>query len=380
MTDKKRRPVFSLLLAGLLVLMALALAACGDSEPRTADQASGSDTSEAATSDTGGESTTGELSASLDGAGATFPEPLYLEWIGEYTNTVQPGVSINYQGIGSGGGIEQFTQQTVDFGASDAPMKDEELQAAQEAWGAEIFHIPTVFGAVSLAYNLEGVDSLQLTPEVLAGIFLGEITNWNAPAIAAANEGTELPDQAIQVVHRSDSSGTTNIFTGYMAQISDTWDSQVGAGKTVEWPVGVGGQGNDGVAAVIQQQSGSIGYVELSYALESGLPVASLQNAAGNFIEPTLDSTAAAAEGVEFPADLRFSVSNSDSPQAYPIVGATWILVASSGYEPDAAAALRDFLTWSLTEGDALARDLNYAPVPQNLEDLALQKVDAITG
>ncbi len=372
MTDKKKRPVFSLLAILLLVLTALAFAACGDSEPRTADPASGSATSDA------GESASGGLSASLDGAGATFPEPLYLEWIGEFTQVVEPGVSVNYQGIGSGGGIEQFTQGTVAFGASDAPMTDEEVQTAAAATGSEVLHIPTVFGAVVLAYNLEGLDELRLDPDALAGIFLGEITNWNDPAIAALNEGAELPDTPIQVVHRSDSSGTTAIFTGYMEQISEQWASDVGAGKTVEWPVGLGGQGNDGVAAVVQQQNGSIGYVELSYALESGLSMATLENAAGNYVEPSLESTALAGEGVEFPDDLRFSLSNSSADQAYPIVGATWILAHGPMEDPADAEALQAFLTWALTDGDGVAQELGYAPLPDNLQELALEKVDAI--
>ena len=227
-------------------------------------------------------------------------------------------MTINYQGIGSGGGIEQFTKLTVDFGASDAPMKDEEITAAEAAGGAKVLHIPTVFGAVVLAYNLEGVEELKLDPDTLAAIFLGTITTWNDPALAALNTGVTLPDEPIQVVHRSDSSGTTSIFTGYLAQISTKWADTVGKGKEVQWPVGLGGQGNDGVAAVVQQQAGSIGYVELSYATESGLSMATLKNQAGNFITPSLESTSAAAVGVEFPADLRFSVSNSAGERGLP--------------------------------------------------------------
>ena len=327
-----------------------------------------------------GTSTTSQsdsLSASLNGAGATFPQPLYLEWIGAFRAS-NKGVKINYQGIGSGGGIQQLTQMTVDFGASDAPMKDEEIAAAEQASGAKVLHIPTVFGAVVLAFNLQGVETLKLDQETLAGIFLGKITNWNDPKITALNAGVTLPDTAIQVAHRSDSSGTTNAFTIYLCQISEEWKSAVGSGKEVEWPVGIGGQGNDGVAAVIQQQPGSLGYVELSYALESGLLVATLKNKAGNFITPTLESTAAAAEGVAFPEDLRFQVSDSPGEDAYPIVTATWILAYDKMEDAAKAAALRAFLTWALEDGDDIAIELNYAPVPDGLEAQALEKVNAI--
>jgi phosphate transport system substrate-binding protein len=289
-------------------------------------------------------------------------------------------VTVNYQGIGSGGGIEQFSKLTVDFGGTDAPMKDEEIAAAEAASGAKVMHIPTVFGAVVAAYNLDGVTELKLDPDTLAGIFLGDITKWNDPKIAAINEGVTLPDQAIQVVHRSDSSGTTSIFTGYLDQVSQAWADRVGPGKEVDWPVGVGGQGNDGVSAVVQQQAGSIGYVELSYAIESGLTMATLKNAAGNFITPSLESTSAAAVGVTFPEDMRFALSNSEGPQAYPIVGATWILVYDKMKDPAKAEALKAWLTWALTEGTPLAEELLYAPLPEGLRAMALDKVNAISG
>lgn len=319
------------------------------------------------------------LSGSLNGAGATFPEPLYVEWIGEF-QMANPDVKINYQGIGSGGGIEQFTKLTVDFGASDAPMKDEEITAAEQAGGAGVLHIPTVFGAVVLAYNLEGVEELNLDPDTLVAIFMGDVTKWNDATISALNPDVTLPDEDIQVVHRSDSSGTTNIFTGYLAEVSTDWDSKVGKGKEVEWPVGVGGQGNDGVAAVVQQQAGSIGYVELSYAIESGLPMATLKNKAGNFVTPSLESTSAAAVGVTFPEDLRFTVSNSDGAEAYPIVGATWILVFDKMQDATKVEILKAWLTWSLNEGTGVAEDLGYAPLPEELKALALEKVNAITA
>ncbi|MHB0981011.1 MAG: phosphate ABC transporter substrate-binding protein PstS [Thermoleophilia bacterium] len=319
--------------------------------------------------------TDGLLTAGLNGAGATFPEPLYLEWIGEFVTNVQPGVKVNYQGIGSGGGIQQLTQMTVDFGASDAPMKDEEIAAAEQASGAKVLHIPTVFGAVAVAYNLPGVEGLKLDQATLANIFLGKITSWDDPALVALNPDAKLPSTAVGVVHRSDSSGTTSIFTGYLTTVSPEWADSVGVGKDVRWPAGIGGQGNDGVAAVIQQQEGSIGYVELSYATEVGLTTASLRNQAGSFIAPSLASTSAAGAGVEYPADLRFSLSDSAAPEAYPIVGATWILAYDSMADPAKAQALRAFLTWALNEGAPLAEDLGYAPLPDDLRALALAKV-----
>ncbi len=368
-----------------LTLVTVVVAACGAEEVTTTTTTTAANTTATtATPPTTATTqapttTTAGLSASLDGAGATFPKPLYIEWIGEF-QAANPGVKINYQGIGSGGGIEQFTKMTVDFGASDAPMKDEEITAAETASGAEVLHIPTVFGSVVLAYNVPDAKELKLDSDVLAAIFLGEITNWNDPKIAALNSGTTLPDKAIQVVHRSDSSGTTNIFTSYLTSVNQTWADTVGKGKEVQWPAGVGGQGNDGVAAVVQQQEGSIGYVELSYAIESKLTMASLKNAAGNFITPSLESTSAAAAGAQFPEDLRFSVANSPNADAYPIVGATWILAYDKMTDPAKADALKAWLIWSLNDGTAIAQDLGYAPLPDDLKAKALAKVDQISG
>ena len=391
---ERRGIVILAAIAMVAILMVGALVAgCGDDEelPSAGDPttttaavtttAAAATTTTAATPTTAAPTTTtaAPLSANLSGAGATFPEPLYVEWIGEF-QLANPDVTINYQGIGSGGGIEQFTKLTVDFGASDAPMKDEEITAAEAAGGAKVLHIPTVFGAVVLAYNLEGIEELKLDPDTLAGIFLGTITTWNDPALAALNTGVTLPDEPIQVVHRSDSSGTTSIFTGYLAQISTKWADTVGKGKEVQWPVGLGGQGNDGVAAVVQQQAGSIGYVELSYATESGLSMATLKNQAGTFITPSLASTSAAAVGVEFPADLRFSVSNSAGEQAYPIVGATWILVYEKMKDAATVEALKAWLTWSLNEGTTIAEELGYAPLSDELKAQAQEKIDSISA
>lgn len=378
----QRRSTLALLTGlALLALPAVAImAGCGGDSTTTTQATSAPSTAETQEVTTTVDTTPAPLEASLNGAGATFPEPLYVEWIGAFQTEVQPGVKINYQGIGSGGGIQQFTQLTVDFGASDAPMKDEEIAAAERASGATVLHIPTVFGAVVVAYNVEGVTDLQLDQDTLAAIFLGEITKWNDPKIVALNGDVTLPDQPIQVVHRSDSSGTTSIFTGYLAQISQAWADTVGKGKEVPWPVGIGGQGNDGVAAVIQQQAGSMGYVELSYATESNMPVATLKNKAGNFIKPSLETTSAAAVGVTFPDDLRFSLSDSDATGAYPIVGATWILAYDTMADTAKADALKAYLTWVLTEGDGIAEELNYAPLPDDLQALALAKVNAING
>jgi phosphate transport system substrate-binding protein len=374
----KRSGLVAVLAMALFVIAALSAfaAGCGSSNLPN----SGSSTTAGNTATTAGTATTGgaDLSASLNGAGATFPKPLYVEWVGEF-QAANPNVKINYQGIGSGGGIEQFTKLTVDFGASDAPMTDEQITAAETAGGAKVLHIPTVFGSVVLAYNLPDAKELKLDSDTAAAIFLGTITKWNDPKIAALNAGVTLPDKAIQVVHRSDSSGTTNIFTGYLTTVNPDWSTKVGKGKEVKWPVGVGGQGNDGVAAVIQQQAGSIGYVELSYALESKLTMASLKNKAGSFIVPSLESTSAAAKGAQFPADLRFSVADSANADAYPIVGATWILAYDKMSDPAKVAALKAWLTWALNDGTAIATDLGYAPLPADLKALALAKVNEIT-
>ncbi len=349
-----------------LAVFALVVAACGGSSGDTTTTAGSGGT---------------DLSADLLGAGASFPDPIYQEWIGEYTANVQPGISINYQSIGSGGGVEQFIGQQTDFGASDAFLKDDEVAAAQDARGCDAIHVPTVFGAVSLGYNLDGVDSLTLDGPTLADVFLGNIDNWSDPAIAALNDGVSLPDEPIIVAHRSDGSGTTSIFTTYLSDVSDAWANGPGAGKEVEWPApnSVGGEKNDGVAAQIQQNPGAIGYIELSYALETGIPVADMINADGNAITPTLESTAAAADGIEIPDDLRFNILGVGG-DGYPIAGATWLLLWSCGYEDNIAAALKGWITWDLTQGDSLAEELGYAPLPASLEEKALAKLDLVNS
>ncbi|MFZ0493899.1 MAG: phosphate ABC transporter substrate-binding protein PstS [Acidimicrobiia bacterium] len=320
------------------------------------------------------------MQADLLGAGASFPAPIYQEWIGAY-QSVEPDVSINYQSIGSGGGVEQFIGQQTDFGASDAFLKDDEIAAAQAARGCDPIHIPTVFGAVAVAYNVEGLDSLTLSGSVLADIFLGTITKWNDPAIAALNPDVTMPDEDIIVAHRSDGSGTTSIFTTYLSSVSDAWKSGPGAGKEVEWaaPNSVGGEKNDGVTAQIQQNPGAVGYIELSYAMENDIPIAKMVNGDGNAIEPTLESTAAAADGITIPDDLRFNILNVGG-EGYPIAGATWLLAWKCGYDQAKADALKAWITWDLKNGDDLARELLYSPLPDSLQEKALAKVDLINS
>lgn len=366
-------------LGALALVATFALGACSGSGATTAPSSGASSEATSAASEAPPSSApgAGNLSATLLGAGATFPDPVYQEWIGAFTKDVEPGVAITYEPIGSGGGVEQFIGQSTDFGGSDAFMKDDEIAAAEQARGCEVLHIPTVFGAVAVAYNLSGVDGLVLDSDTLAKIFLGTITKWNDPAIVALNSGLSLPDADIIVAHRSDGSGTTSIFTTYLDHESSDWSSAVGKGKEVSWPTGVGGQGNDGVAAAITQNDGGIGYVELSYAIENDLAVARMQNKDGAAIEPTLESTAAAADGITIPDDLRFNILDVGG-NGYPIAGATWILAYTCGYDAAKADALKAFLTWSLEQGDSIAQDLRYAPIGDALQEKALANVNRI--
>ena len=302
----------------------------------------------------------------LTGAGATFPQPLYAKWFDMYAKNT--GVQINYQAIGSGGGIRQFTEGTVDFGASDAPMTDEEISKLK----APAYHIPTVLGAVCITYNLpELTTPLKLTGPVVAQIFLGKITKWNAPEIASLNPGVKLPAKDILVVHRSEGSGTTYIFSDYLATVSPEWASGPGKGKELKWPVGLGGQGNPGVAGQLKQVPGTIGYIELAFARQNKLPVASIKNAAGNFAMPSIESVteAAAAVASKLPAntDFRVSIVNAAGKTAYPISSFTYLLV----YETQADAAkgkkLIDFIKWAIHDGEAEAGKLDYAPLPKNM-------------
>ncbi len=311
----------------------------------------------------------------LNGAGSTFIFPL-LSKMGEDYNT-RCGVKLNYQSIGSGGGIKQWAANTVDFGASDAFLKDSEIQAA--AAKGEPVEIPATFGAVVVAYNLKGLSApIKMTPDIVAAIFLGKITKWDDPVIAAQNAGINLPSTDISVVHRSDGSGTTSIFTTYLTAVSQDWVTTVGggdksksAGKEVEWPTGLGASGNEGVTQSINQTDGGVGYIELAYALKNDIPFATLQNKSGNFVVPSLDSVKAAADLSSYPGDLRFDLANTDSAQGYPITGTTWIIVYKDLSKvltsQDRAAALVDFLWWAIHDGQNDAAPLFYGSIPASL-------------
>jgi phosphate transport system substrate-binding protein len=312
----------------------------------------------------------------INGAGATFPYPIYSKWFDEYHK--KTGVRINYQSIGSGGGIRQVLEGTVDFGATDGPMSDEQLGQAK----TPILHFPTVLGAVVATFNLPGVDKLRLTPETLTGIFLGKITSWNDPALAKDNPGVALPAQAIVPVHRSDGSGTTYVFVDFLSKVSPEWAKTVGKNTAVSWPVGLGGKGNEGVTGLIKQTPNSIGYVELVYAVQNKLPYAEVKNRAGNFVSPTLESVtaAAAAAAAKMPEDFRVSITDPSAPDAYPIASFTWLLVPSRIADADKGKAIIDFLGWMLAEGQTFTKPLGYAPLPDAvaaMEKKAIAKVQA---
>ncbi|MGD0989512.1 MAG: phosphate ABC transporter substrate-binding protein PstS [Candidatus Sulfotelmatobacter sp.] len=300
----------------------------------------------------------------LNGAGATFPYPMYSKWFSEY-HKLHPDIQINYQSIGSGGGIRQVINGTVDFGASDGPMTDDMLKEAK----VKILHMPTVLGADVPAYNVPGVSGeVKFTPEALAGIFLGKITKWNDKALTGANPGVNLPDRDIIVVHRSDGSGTTYIFTDYLSKVSSEWQSQVGTGTSVKWPVGLGGKGNEGVAGSIRQLQGAIGYVELIYAVQNNITYGSVKNAAGNFVKASLESvTAAAASAPKMPDDFRVSITNAPGKDAYPISSFTWLLIPEQSKDPAKGKILADFLNWMVTDGQKMTAALSYAPLPQGV-------------
>ncbi len=299
---------------------------------------------------------------SLTGAGATFPYPIYSKWFDMYRD--KTGIEINYQSIGSGGGIQQIKAGTVDFGASDAALSDARLKEMPR----RIVHFPTVAGAVVLAYNLPMVrQPLKLTPEVITGIYMGKVTAWNDKRIAAANPGVALPGAPILPVHRSDGSGTTNIFTTYCSAVDGAWKEMVGANTSVSWPAGIGGKGNEGVSGLVRQTQGAIGYVELAYAKQNKLPVAMVRNRSGAFVEPTLASTTAAAEGAApmLAKDVRFPIVNSSAPAAYPICGLTFLLVYQDQKDAAKAHALADFIDWAIHDGQSVASTLDYAPLPE---------------
>jgi len=340
----------------LLLLAVFALFACNKKES-------------ASTSAGGSEPSSGTKDVSLTGAGATFPYPLYSKWMSEY-NKLNPNVKINYQSIGSGGGIRQVVAGTVDFGASDAPMKPEEAKGAP----GKLLHIPTTIGAVVVTYNLEGVtQNLKLTPGVLSGIFLGEIKKWNDAKIGSLNPGVNLPAKDIAVVYRSDGSGTTAVFTDYLAAVSPAWKTTVGTGKSVKWPVGLGAKGNEGVTGQVKSTPGSIGYIELAYATQNKLPTAEIQNNAGKFVAPSLEAVSAAAAGVEMPPELHVSIVNAGGDAAYPIASYTYLLVYEDAKDRTKGEALAKFLWWATHDGQKFASALDYAPLPPTV----VQKIEA---
>jgi phosphate transport system substrate-binding protein len=314
----------------------------------------------------------------LQGAGATFPNPLYQKWLSEY-GKANSAIRIDYQSIGSGGGIKQIKEQTVDFGATDAPMKDEDMKSAP----GELLHIPTVLGAVVITYNLQGVTQpLRFSPDVIADIFLGKVKRWDDPRIKADNPGVNLPAADITVVHRSDGSGTSAVFTDYLSKVSPEWKEKVGSGTSPNWPVGLGGKGNEGVTGQVKQTPNTIGYVELAYAVQNKLPVALVKNASGNFVEPSLEAvTAAAAESLPTtPPDLRVSITNAGGANAYPISSYTYILAYKDQKNAAKGKALVDFLWWGIHDGEAFAKDLQYAPLPAEIVRRAEAQINSITS
>jgi len=342
--------------------------ACGGSGDQQSGQAASTPARAAASSG----------AVDLTGAGATFPDPIYKKWFYDYA--AKTGVKVNYQAIGSGGGIRQLTEGTVDFGASDAPMSDEEMGKAKGA----VLHFPTVIGAVAVTYNLPGApQSLRFTADVLADIFLGKITKWNDNRITALNPDATLPATDILVVHRSDGSGTTFIFTDYLSSVSDAWKNGPGKGKDVQWPVGLGGKGNEGVTGQVKQTPGAIGYVELAYASENNLPVAQLKNQSGNWVTPSLEGATACAAGVaqnlSADTDFRVSIVNAPGPDVYPISSFTWLLVYEDMDNADKAKKLVDFITWALHDGETEVSALDYAPLPPNMVDLEMKQLQKVS-
>ncbi|OFX20991.1 MAG: phosphate ABC transporter substrate-binding protein PstS [Anaeromyxobacter sp. RBG_16_69_14] len=308
----------------------------------------------------------------ITGAGATFPFPLYSKWFSDY-NKKLPDLRFNYQSIGSGGGIKQITEKTVDFGATDALMTEEEMAKAPG-----IVHIPTVLGAVVVTYN-GAMQDLKLTPETVSGIFLGAITKWNDPKLARDNPGVKLPDTAITVAHRSDGSGTTSIFTDYLAKVSPEWKSKVGAGKSVKWPVGLGAKGNEGVTGLVKGTPGAVGYVELAYANQNKLPMAQLKNRDGNFVKPSITATSEAAAGVAMPDDFRVSITDAAGKTSYPIAAFTYLLVYKDQADKAKGEALVRFLWWAIHEGQASAAPLDYAPLPKAVVAKVEKKLEGMT-
>jgi phosphate transport system substrate-binding protein len=346
-------------------VVALAVAACGSSNNNNSSSSGGGSS---------------KSLGSINGAGATFPQPVYDEWGSRVKDS--EGLTVNYQGIGSGGGVAQFTAGTVDFGASDAAMTDDEETAAKKK--GEPVHVPSVFGAVTVSYNVQGAKKgLKLDGATVADMFLGKVKKWNDPAITKQNPGVKLPGQDITVCHRSDESGTTKLFTSFLADYSPAWKSGPGVDKTVKWPTGTGAKGNDGVAACVKQNQGSVGYVEQAYALQNNFTTADVKNKSGAYVAPSLASTSAAGVGLKVPSDLRFSAINSPGAKAYPIASATFLLVykdmCKAGEKPAKAKAVKAWLDYALGPGQKVAPEIQYAPLPSSILAPAKQKVAGLT-
>jgi phosphate transport system substrate-binding protein len=316
----------------------------------------------------------------INGAGATFPYPIYSKWFDVY-HTKNPNFQFNYQSVGSGAGIKQVTEGTVDFGATDGPMNDDQLKAYQDKHGSGILHFPTVLGAVVPTYNVAGVsESLSFTPDALAGIFLGKITKWNDPAITGANKGVNLPAADIVVVHRSDGSGTSYIWTDYLSKVSDEWKGKVSKGTSVNWPVGLGGKGNEGVTGLVKQTPNAIGYVELIYAVQNNIPYGTVKNSAGNFVKADLASVTAAAAGAakEIPEDFRVSITNAPGKTAYPISSFTWLLIPQKFQDAGKRDAVKGFLKWMLSDGQDSVEALSYAKLPKEVVEKEKKAINNI--
>src|SRR5271166_4550619 len=316
----------------------------------------------------------------INGAGATFPYPIYSKWFDVY-HTNNSNIQFNYQSVGSGAGIKQMTEGTVDFGATDGPMNDEQLKAFQDKRGSAILHFPTVLGAAVPTYNVPGVTgALNFTPEALAGIFLGKITKWNDPAIAGANKGVNLPASDIVVVHRSDGSGTTYIWTDYLSKISDEWKGKVSKGTSVNWPVGLGGKGNEGVTGLVKQTPNAIGYVELIYAVQNNIPYGAVKNSSGTFVKADLASVTAAASGAakEMPDDFRVSITNAPGKTAYPISSFTWLLIPEKIQDNAKRDAIKGFLKWMLEKGQDYAEPLSYAKLPKEVIEKEKKAINTV--
>ncbi|MEM1369827.1 MAG: phosphate ABC transporter substrate-binding protein PstS [Cyanobacteria bacterium P01_H01_bin.15] len=363
---EQKQPLRSLFAIAASLSLAAVVSACGGGGGDTTSSGEGGESSAPAF----------EERVALTGAGASFPAPLYQAWFIEL-NKAQPNLEVNYQSVGSGAGVEQFTAGTVDFGASDVAMKDEEIELLEEG----VLLLPMTAGSIVIAYNLPGVDNLNLPRDVYPEIFLGNITKWNDPAIQAANPDIELPDETITVVHRSDGSGTTDVFTKHLSAISEAFAEDIGEGKTVEWPAGsfIGGKGNEGVTAQIQQTDGALGYIEYGYAKNNGIPVAALENASGNFILPSPESSAATLDAVELPENLRAFITDPEGENSYPVVTYTWMLAYPSYDDPVKAKAVEAAIEFGLNEGQALADPLGYVPLPDSVREKVKAAADGIS-